>query len=252
CRHHYFREGFLIALNRLNEMTRDEFVNHGKVKALYSLSGAYCQFLMRQKKIRKEFLAFLKLVHQGKNATVALKRIGQQVSFEKDFIAFLKPSKKKLENSLLDTGSYRILYLGHSDIDDSILGLLENADQLESLDLSQTRVTSSGIEKLSGLHKLKYLSLEKTGVTDSCMAGIARLESLEELDLKTTAITDRGLGEIDGLQNLVALWMGGTRVSDRSLNFLLKLGSLKQLDIRKTAISDSGSVKLKQKLQLVE
>ena len=258
CRYNFFRRGFFVEMGQLNAMTPNDFVKSKSVKGLYSLSAAYCHYLLslsdekKDKSIKKAFLKFLQLVHQGKNTKVYFDRIAAQVSFDKGFKDFLKPKKELLSRSLIRPENCRILYLGNSDIGDEVLEKIKNATELETLDLSGTRVTDVGIQKLSGMTKLEFLSLEKTKITNNSMKVIGKLSSLEELDLTTTAVTDMGMKEVRGLSKLVALWIAGTRVSDGSVDLILSLPSLKQLDIRKTEVSAAGRKKLNAKFNLVD
>ena len=188
---------------------------------------------MRDKSIKKEFLKFLQMVHQGKNAAVYFDRIAGNVSFDQGFKDFLQPTKKQLEKSLLVPKQYEILYLGNSDIDDQTLSLIQNATQLESLDLSSSKVTDQGIKHLAKLKSLRYLSLERTQVSDRALGVIGKLSFLEELDLTTTGFTDQGLSEIDGLDRLVALWIGGTQTTDQSVPVFVGVERLKTARYKK-------------------
>lgn len=250
CRHNYYRRGFMVGIGKLNSMGQREFVQHSDVRMLYSLAGAYSHFLMSNRKIRGEWIRFLRLVHQGKNGGPVFDRILKQVNVDEEFLRFLKPSAEKISRSLLAPDQCQILYLGGSQADDELLAKLAGAKRLESLDLGGTKVTDRGMAVLSGLDGLRYLSLERTGVTDRGLSLIGGLEKLEELDLTTTAVTDQGLGNLSGLKNLQALWLGGTRVSDAAVDTLLGLPALKQLDIRKTEISERGRQRLETKIRL--
>lgn len=240
----------MVGIGKLNSMGQREFVQHSDVRMLYSLAGAYSHFLMSNRKIRGEWIRFLRLVHQGKNGGPVFDRILKQVNVDEEFLRFLKPSAEKISRSLLAPDQCQILYLGGSQADDELLAKLAGAKRLESLDLGGTKVTDRGMAVLSGLDGLRYLSLERTGVTDRGLSLIGGLEKLEELDLTTTAVTDQGLGNLSGLKNLQALWLGGTRVSDAAVDTLLGLPALKQLDIRKTEISERGRQRLETKIRL--
>ena len=252
CRHNFFRRGFFVPIDDLNEMSQQEFVQNENVTGLYSLSGAYCHFVLRHHKLKKEFLKFLQLVHQGKNSNVFFGRLTSQLSFDQEFKKFLQPSKAEIENSLLQPARYKILYLGYSDVDDETLELLKDATRLETLDLSETRVTSAGIEKLKRLTGLQYLSLERTKVSDACFEQVGAFTDLAELDLTMTAVTDSGVSKMTGLQKLQILWVAGTRVSDRSVDSLLKLKSLQKMDIRKSGITEAGKKRLNGRVNLID
>ena len=262
CRYNYFRRGFFVEMKRLNAMTQRDFVDSGSIKGLYSLSAAYCHYLLNPsvdgsrkaelRSIKKAFLKFLQMVHQGKNAEVFFERVANQVSFEKGFKEFLKPERDRLIPSLITPDQYRILYLGNSDIGDEVFQNLKNASQLQTLDLSGTKVTDAGLSGLVQFTALEFLSLERTKVTNASLEAIGKLKSLEELDLTTTAVTDAGIQKLAGLNKLVALWLGGTNISDQSIDVIASLSSLKQLDLRKTEVSAGGKKRLNPRIKLVD
>ena len=146
--------------------------------------------------IRGEFFKFLRLVHQGKNAQVLFERLEQQVSFEAGFKDYLKPDKTKIEKSLLRIPHYKLLYLGNSDVDDQTLEKLASASSLESLDLSDTRITTEGVRQLSDLKNLEYLSLERTRIGDACLPVLSAFHHLESLDLTSTPVTKIGRAHV--------------------------------------------------------
>lgn len=252
CRHNYFRRGFFVPMDKLHGMGQRDFIESGEVAGLYSLSAAYCHYLMSFREQRPAFFQFLKLLHQGKNPQAYFERISEEISLDQGFKAYLKPDRQKLERSLLRPAAYRILYLGNSDINDQTLALLKTAVGLESLDLNGTEVSDGGIAELGDLTALRYLSLERTRITDRTLARIESWKTLEELDLTTTAVTDAGIRELAGLQKLQALWLGGTRVSDEAVGWLLDMASLQQLDVRKTEISEAGKKRLNARIRLVD
>lgn len=252
CRYNYFRRGFLVEIPALNAMDQKDFIRNASVKALYSLAGAYCQFVMGHEDCTDEFFDFLRLVHQGKDSSRLFKKLSEQVSFDTGFKAFLKPDHAKIEASLIRPAAYKILYLGYSGATDAMLEKVSAATELESLDLSGNRISDAGIKKLSGLGQLRYLSLERTAISNASAASIGKLRLLEELDVTSTAITDEWVQEVSSAQHLVAFWLAGTRVSDLSVPSLMKMPALKQLDVRKSKITKSGLKKLQQTVELID
>ena len=252
CRHNYFRRGFFVEMSALNSMTQQGFIRSKSVKALYSLSGAYCQYLMSQEKCRDDFFSFLRLVHQGKNSSRVFEKLSEQVSFDEGFKRFLQPNHKKIEASLLRPAAYKILYLGYSGATDEILAKVGTATELESLDLSGNEISDDGIQNLVLLKRLRYLSLERTAISDSSASVLGNLPGLEELDVTSTAVTDDWVKKVSAAPNLIAFWLGGTRVSDLSVPSLLKMRALKQLDVRKSKITETGRKNLQQIVELVD
>ena len=252
CRYNYFRRGFWVEISALNAMNQQDFVRNASVKALYSLSGAYCQFLMSNEDCIEEFFNFLRLVHQGKDSSRVFEKLSDQVSFDTGFKAFLKPDHLKIEASLIRPTAYKLLYLGYSGATDTMLEKVAAATELESLDLSGNPISDAGIKTLSGLRQLRYLSLDRTAISNASGASIGKLPLLEELDVTSTAITDEWVNEVSSAQHLVALWLAGTRVSDLSVPSLMEMPALKQLDVRKSKITQSGLKNLQQKVELID
>lgn len=86
--------------------------------------------------------------------------------------------------------------------------------QLRVLDISQTRVSSAGLELLADLPKLERLSLWRAErIDDQAAEFLTRMRSLETLDLSETNITDVTLEQLTHLENLRRLYLSGTKVT---------------------------------------
>ena len=77
--------------------------------------------------------------------------------------------------------------------DDSLKFIGENCPNLEALDLTATLISDAGIGSLTGLQKLKILSLSGCRVTDNAVAHLTKIASLTELHLDYTSLTRDGL-----------------------------------------------------------
>lgn len=93
--------------------------------------------------------------------------------------------------------SHLNLFCAHLDFTfatDESLAVLGSCKSLESIDLSHSQVTNTGIAQLfSKLEQVSVLRLNDTVINDETLAHIARLPHLEWLELSNTSITDRGL-----------------------------------------------------------
>jgi hypothetical protein len=87
------------------------------------------------------------------------------------------------------------------------------AEQVYSLNLSDSKPTDAGLAPLAGLKNLSALHLERTTVTDAGLAHLASLANLQYLNLYGTGITDAGLQHLKGLKNLKRLYLWQTKVS---------------------------------------
>jgi internalin A len=136
---------------------------------------------------------------------------------------------------------------------------------LRKLDLSQTRITDSGLEHLKSLEnvagltchyaeyltedgishlrnwkQLERLNLRGTKVTSKVFASLAKLTSLRSLDIAFTQIEDEGFEQLSALTKLESLAIGGNRLSGAALSLLKLLPALVNLDVGGIQRVDSG------------
>lgn len=110
--------------------------------------------------------------------------------------------------------------------------------KLQSLDISNTKVTDCGLASLQG-KQLHHLVLpDRLLVTDT---GISYLKDmpLEHLNLSDFInLTDACLPTISSLQRLQTLSLSNTKVSDEGLSCLAGLNNIEDLDLSKTVVSN--------------
>ena len=138
---------------------------------------------------------------------------------------------KRLGGSVrqLPSGSLDVAFhLRGRTLRDVDLPKIATLNNVVSLNLRDTRVTSAGLAHLTGMQTLRRLHLERTQVDDTGMQYVGRLANLEYLNLYKTRITDRALTKIAGLKNLKRVYLWQTRVSDQGVATLqLALPKLK-------------------------
>jgi hypothetical protein len=66
-----------------------------------------------------------------------------------------------------------------------------------AVDLSSTRVTDAGLERLEGLGGLETLYLVSTNVTDAGLVHLKGLAHLTGVSLSETEVTDRGIADLE-------------------------------------------------------
>jgi len=91
--------------------------------------------------------------------------------------------------------------------------LAELAEQVDTLNLADAKVTAAGLAALAGLKNLGRLHLERSSIDDAGLAHIAGLPRLEYLNLYGTTITDAGLSHLSKLPQLGRLYLWQTKVS---------------------------------------
>jgi predicted Zn finger-like uncharacterized protein len=137
------------------------------------------------------------------------------------------------------------LDISGTDIGDTGLKHLRGLVDLEELKLGSwvdgySKITGVGLAHLSGLGKLKTLSLEHIEIGDADLVSLQRLKSLNSLDLSGVPITGSGLSNLKPLTNLKDLKLSSARVTDGGLTGLSVLVGLEKLRLDDTKISGEG------------
>ena len=105
--------------------------------------------------------------------------------------------------------------------DDSLKRLVPLGDVV-SINLRDTRITSSGLVHLKNLTSLRRLHLERTRIDDSGIVHLSGLTELEYLNLYGTALSDRALDHLLELKNLRQLYLWQTNVTAGGVEKLQK------------------------------
>lgn len=124
--------------------------------------------------------------------------------------------------------------------DDEDCELLSNLHGLRGVNLSQSKISSRGLELVSDLQSLESLSIAYTTTTDDDLASLLKLVDLRELDLSLTMISNAGIETLIHLPKLQDLSLTATCITDDALDAILKIPQLRFLDISDTAISDDS------------
>ncbi len=122
--------------------------------------------------------------------------------------------------------------------------------ELQTVDLSGTRVHDAGMTHLRSLINLRALSLDDTEITDAGLENLSALLNLEDLCLSNTQLHDVGMKYLRLLANLQTLSLDGTGITDAGLDDLLGLEKLEELSLTKTQVTDAGMARLKAMKQL--
>ena len=119
---------------------------------------------------------------------------------------------------------------------------------LQTLNLSETRVTDLDLAHIEGLTSLWRLSLRGTRITDRGLRSLAGMTSLRLLDLSETSVGDSGMAALRRMTDLEFLYLNGTFVSDAGLYYLNGLSSLKRLRLSASGVTAEGVELLREKL----
>lgn len=149
-----------------------------------------------------------------------------------------------------------------SDLD---LENLQRLPALARLDLSYTRITDRGLERLKPLAGVRELNLQYaelvtdeglahlkgwkalrrvnvrgTKITDSGLEHLSQIATLEEIDAGFAELTSNGFDALAALPRLRRLAIGGNKLSDAAAQALRSLPHLRALDLSGAQRTDSG------------
>lgn len=107
--------------------------------------------------------------------------------------------------------------------------------QLKSLDLSQSKIQTLGLERFPGLTSL---NLSGTEINDASLHNIALLADLYSLHLNGTKITDACMPALKNCPRLGSVSLPNTEITTAGAKQLLALPTVGDLNLSKTKVSD--------------
>ncbi|MBI3817577.1 MAG: hypothetical protein HY286_02710 [Planctomycetes bacterium] len=137
---------------------------------------------------------------------------------------------------------------GYREITDNVFNSFATLPNLESIDLSGTRVTGGNFHKLSGAKHLKVIYLGSTEFGDEGAAALAEHAELTRIYAGTTKLTDAGLKAFANLKKLEVLGVGNNSVTNEGAKALAECASLQSLLIYGTKVDVECAKYLKSKL----
>lgn len=130
-----------------------------------------------------------------------------------------------------------VVKLTAPDMTDELAKELPALPHLESLTLSGSRITDSGLAALAELKSVHTLLLDGTQIGDAGLKALAALPQLQNLNLAGCPITDDGLAELAALTDLRMLNLGQTKVTGAGLKHLAALTKLESLYLQDTPVN---------------
>ena len=117
---------------------------------------------------------------------------------------------------------------------------------LETLDLSHTRITDEGMLRLKSAPKIRDLNLfYAEWITDQGMTAIRDWKQLKRLNVRGTRISDGTLEIVSRIVGLEALDVAHTSVTDNGLDYLITLVNLKELSLGRGRLTNASLQVLK-------
>jgi Leucine-rich repeat (LRR) protein len=101
-------------------------------------------------------------------------------------------------------------------------------------------ITDSGIAYIKNWENLESLNVRGTEVTSRVFEHLVNMKKLKSLDVGFSRVNDDGFDALSSLESLVELHIGGNKMSGLALPLLRLLPSLKHLDVNGSQRTDSG------------
>ena len=183
--------------------------------------------------------------HEPAIPTWLLNWLGKDFFYDIVIIRIRRCEVADLEN-LKRLPKIRELILCESELSDKGLSLIKYCAQLQTLDISSTKISDEGLASLKNLPKLTEVMLSYDDITDHGLVNLQECMQIEKLELQGTKISDAGLQHLSKLTHLKKLGLGKNSITDAGLVHLDNLDQLECLSLDSTDITDSGFEFLKQ------
>jgi hypothetical protein len=122
--------------------------------------------------------------------------------------------------------------------------------QLEEIRVAYCNIDDDGIRELTSCVNCRYLDCEGTGVTDRGIKYICdNMKELIGLNASTTKITNESIKRLQGLRYLEDLALGGTSIDDNGVLGLCEMPSLKRVTLGGNRVSAQAFVHLKERMR---
>jgi Leucine Rich repeat len=145
----------------------------------------------------------------------------------------------------------RHLLVNDTQVGDALLAAVSGLPHLETLDLSRTKITASGLAKWKPPASLKALMLIECEIAPgalSCLKNHPRLETLRLCDTKTDSKCLQELGTITTLEEFD---LSGTQIDDTCITAMIEFPKVMDLRVADTRFSEEGVLALaKQKMKV--
>ncbi|EFC39578.1 predicted protein [Naegleria gruberi] len=111
---------------------------------------------------------------------------------------------------------------------------------MESLNLSNSEITSSGISQFGILKNLQELDLSSNLINSEGANYLSSLYNLTSLALNDNSITGEGLRNFSNLTNLTELFLDNNNIGSVGANYLSSNTNIKFLTLSNNSIADEG------------
>lgn len=129
-----------------------------------------------------------------------------------------------------------------TNFDKSGLFHLKDMQQLQSLDLSGSKIAS--LIYIKNLHQLQRLELAETNIDNDDLRHIVHLDKLRTLTLESTNITNDALKYLVQLKSLQTLYLKRTQIDNGAVVYFKKLPHLYELHLKGTKVTLDAMYKI--------
>lgn len=133
-------------------------------------------------------------------------------------------------------------------INDEAMSTIANMHRLQVLNLSKTKISRIGVERLSTLRELKMLNLSYNDLRGTKLSFLKNAITLYDLNLSGTGIGNQAIHALNGLPALRTLTLADNSISDESIKDLSALKQLKLLDLGESQLTSEGFRRLRKAL----
>lgn len=174
----------------------------------------------------------------GESFGEAIRQASEVIEIKGVFLDRSNLDDATINELVVVSGHLESVWLSNTPLTDSGLAWLDKTPGLRCLDLCNTRVTDQGLIRVAPLAELISLNLSGTKVTDVGLQRLRAMRHLQWLELDGTNVTDEGVEVVGQFPDLRELSLAHTRISDRTLALLGRLKNLNTLYLDGTDISD--------------
>ncbi len=125
------------------------------------------------------------------------------------------------------------LELAGNDIDDGCLAAMSKLTELEALDITDTKITGTGMARAPLIGQLVSLNFNHDNKVSPLLDALRHTKKIERLYLDKTAVSAHDIESLSTMPNLEILTLSNNDLRNGDLAPLVKLKHLKSLDLRR-------------------
>lgn len=144
----------------------------------------------------------------------------------------------------LNEGDLSGLSLAYSSLSDDELCEIAGLAYLNSLEVSETRMTGKGLQWLSHLLHLQVLEARRTCFDDDAVLLLRHHQRLNSLNLSSSYVGDLAVERLTSLPNLSSLNLSENRITDSAGAALGQIHQIRALDLSGTGFGSAGMRKM--------